>query len=179
VTDRAWRKSGSAGFRVPPTVRTLPAGLCSKTYEDYCCTAVLEPAGATGALDLVWRGHGIVRKIVRGVVAAPLQPRSRGSFKVPPGFSSWLERVMRTLVVACGAVVALTTAPAMAADIAVKRPVYKAPPPVSAYRWTGCYVGGHVGGLWAKKDWTLAPPDPVTPLGSHEANSWLGGVQGG
>ena len=28
------------------------------------------------------------------------------------------------------------------------------PPPVVFYNWTGCYVGGHVGGLWVKKDWT-------------------------
>src|SRR5262245_43766681 len=68
--------------------------------------------------------------------------------------------------------------PAVAADIS--RPVYKAPPPLPpAYRWTGCYIGGHVGGLWANKEWTLAAPDPVTPLGSHNANSWIAGLQGG
>jgi len=68
--------------------------------------------------------------------------------------------------------------PAIAADIS--RPVYKAPPPPPPmYRWTGCYVGGHVGGLWANKDWTLAAPDPVTPLGSHNANSWIAGLQAG
>jgi len=75
------------------------------------------------------------------------------------------------------AVVALIAGPANAADLAVKAPIYKAAPPVvTYYSWTGCYVGGHVGGLWAKKDWTLAPPDPAFALGSHDANSWLGGV---
>ena len=41
-------------------------------------------------------------------------------------------------------------APAMAADMPVK---YKAPPPPPVYfSWTGCYVGGHIGGLWVKKE---------------------------
>ena len=43
------------------------------------------------------------------------------------------------------ALAALLAAPsAMAADL--KAPLYKAPPPIVAYSWTGCYVGGHVGG---------------------------------
>jgi outer membrane immunogenic protein len=88
---------------------------------------------------------------------------------------------MRNLLLGTVAIVALIAGPANAADLAVKAaPVYKAPPPVvTYYSWTGCYVGGHVGGLWAKKDWTLAPPDPVIALGSHNADSWLGGVQAG
>jgi len=86
---------------------------------------------------------------------------------------------MRNLKLASIALVALFAGPAMAADMAVKAPLYKAPPPIVAYSWTGCYVGGHVGGLWARKDWTLAPPDPITALGSHDANSWIGGVQAG
>src|SRR5713226_1392721 len=88
---------------------------------------------------------------------------------------------MRNLLFGSVAVVALIAGPANAADLAVKAaPVYKAPPPVvTYYNWTGCYIGGHVGGLWARKDWTLAPPDPAFALGSHDANSWLGGVQAG
>src|SRR5262247_3227842 len=88
---------------------------------------------------------------------------------------------MRNLLLGTVAVVALIAGPASAADLAVKAaPVYKAPPPVvTYYSWTGCYIGGHVGGLWARKDWTLAPPDPITALGSHDANSWIGGVQAG
>jgi outer membrane immunogenic protein len=85
---------------------------------------------------------------------------------------------MKKLLLASVALTVLA-APAIAADLRVKAPVYKAPPPVAYFSWTGCYVGGHVGGLWARKDWTLAPPDPVVALGSHDANSWLGGFQAG
>ena len=66
----------------------------------------------------------------------------------------------------------------MAADLPVRAPVYKGPPPVVTYfSWTGCYVGGHVGGLWVKKDWS----DAVFGgnIGSHDANGWLGGAQVG
>jgi outer membrane immunogenic protein len=82
--------------------------------------------------------------------------------------------------------------PALAADMPVKA-AYKAPPIVYAYSWTGCYIGGHVGGLWVSKDATLAAPGiPVVggPLpfpgapagistGGHHASSVVGGIQAG
>src|SRR5262249_46815256 len=37
-----------------------------------------------------------------------------------------------------------------AADLA--RPVYKAPPPVPVFSWTGCFVGAHGGWGWGKKE---------------------------
>ncbi len=91
---------------------------------------------------------------------------------------------MKKLLLAGVAFTALIAGPAMAADLPVRAPVYRAPPApvVILYNWTGCYIGGHVGGLWAKKDWTLTTPGDVAfgaPLGSHDANSWLGGVQAG
>jgi|PersoiStandDraft_1058852.scaffolds.fasta_scaffold34905_2 outer membrane immunogenic protein len=62
---------------------------------------------------------------------------------------------------------------ASAADMPVKaRPM--APVPV-AYNWTGCYVGGNVGGLWARKDWNLDPTG--TPIGSNDPSGFLGGGQ--
>jgi outer membrane immunogenic protein len=70
----------------------------------------------------------------------------------------------------------------MAADLRVKAPLYKAPPPIELFSWTGCYVGGHVGGLWARKEWINADAR-LAPLGisygSHDADSVLGGFQGG
>ncbi len=35
----------------------------------------------------------------------------------------------------------------LAADMAVKAPAYKAPPPVAVYNWTGFYVGGNIGAI--------------------------------
>jgi len=79
---------------------------------------------------------------------------------------------MKKILLATAAFAALVSAPATAADMAVK-----APPPVAIFTWTGCYVGGNVGGLWARKEWTN-----TTFFGSgtaHDADSWLGGVQAG
>jgi outer membrane immunogenic protein len=100
---------------------------------------------------------------------------------------------MKKFLLGSIAAAAFIASPAMAADMAVKAPVYKAPPPppVALFTWTGCYIGGHGGGLWVRKDYTL----PVTTLattqgfpftatagtglGSHDANSGLGGGQVG
>jgi outer membrane immunogenic protein len=54
----------------------------------------------------------------------------------------------------------LFAGPAVAADLAVKAPVYKAPPPEPVYSWTGCYVGATAGGASGKSDVSWAPnPD--------------------
>jgi outer membrane immunogenic protein len=80
---------------------------------------------------------------------------------------------------------ALVVSPVMAADMAPRPapPVYKAPPPiVPIWSWTGCYFGGHFGGVWSTKDWTDATPGDLTfgqSFGSHNVNGWLGGIQGG
>ena len=48
-------------------------------------------------------------------------------------------------------------------------------PVVSAYSWTGCYVGGNVGYGWSPKDWDIAG----TNIGvvSHDANGVVAGGQ--
>jgi outer membrane immunogenic protein len=55
-------------------------------------------------------------------------------------------------VVVAGAFTGVLTASAFGADL----PTRKAPPapiPVALpYNWTGCYVGGNIGGLWADKN---------------------------
>jgi outer membrane immunogenic protein len=65
--------------------------------------------------------------------------------------------VMRKFLLGTSALIALV-GPAISADM--RAPVYKAPPPIVAvWSWTGCYVGGHAGGLWAKsKEWTVRTP---------------------
>ena len=49
---------------------------------------------------------------------------------------------------------------ALSADIRVKAPVYRAPPPVVAYNWSGFYVGANAGYAWGKSDVTAAAAGP-------------------
>src|SRR5439155_20716332 len=64
--------------------------------------------------------------------------------------------MMRKFLFATAALIALA-GPATAADM--RLPVYKAAPIVPVWSWSGCYVGGHAGGLWAKsKDWIVRTP---------------------
>ena len=88
---------------------------------------------------------------------------------------------MKKPFLASVALAALITAPAIAADL--RRPVYPPPAPqptvvipIQIWTWTGCYVGGHVGGLWAGKEFVDAAP---AESGNRDVNGWLGGVQAG
>ena len=58
-------------------------------------------------------------------------------------------------------------APARAADLSVA-PLYKAPPAVQAYNWSGFYLGANGGGGWGTSNWST--------LGSFNVS---GGVIGG
>jgi len=88
---------------------------------------------------------------------------------------------MKKILLAGFAVTALLSGPALAADLARPAPVYRPPAPLIAFfTWTGCYVGGNVGGVWVNKEWfDDVPGFAGTSLGTHTANGWLGGVQGG
>ena len=90
---------------------------------------------------------------------------------------------MKKLLLASAAMLALFGGTASAADLAVKAPAYRAPPPVYVFSWTGCYIGGNVGGVWIRKDETLVTPFGTatagSAFGSHDADSVIGGVQGG
>jgi len=90
---------------------------------------------------------------------------------------------MRKLWVGSIGLVAAAIGPGWAADLP-KRPVYKAPPPVVAsvplFSWTGCYLGGHVGGGWGRKEFSdpigalFAPPGEVVRVNT---SGFLGGGQ--
>ena len=83
----------------------------------------------------------------------------------------------------------LAVAPAMAADMR-PAPVYtKAPMMAPVFSWTGCYIGGNAGGLWAKKDWTVAgvAGSSVDVSGglaggqvgcNYQVSAWVFGIQG-
>jgi len=63
---------------------------------------------------------------------------------------------MRKVLLGTAALIVLAT-PAISADM--RAPVYKAMPVVPVWSWTGCYLGGHAGGLWAKQnDWIVRTP---------------------
>jgi outer membrane immunogenic protein len=82
---------------------------------------------------------------------------------------------MKKILLASAVAIAFC-APAFAADMPVKGPVYKAAP--AALSWTGCYIGANVGGGWAHDenfDLSLNPPS----LGSHQASGVMGGGQVG
>jgi outer membrane immunogenic protein len=64
---------------------------------------------------------------------------------------------------------------ASAADMPVK--AQPMAPVAAPYSWTGCFVGGHVGGLWATKDWTVRTGGLNSADGGDSINSLLGGAQ--
>jgi hypothetical protein len=72
-------------------------------------------------------------------------------------------------------------------------PAYRVPPPVPVpiFTWTGCYLGGTVGGVWGSSNdsWAANPASGFTPAGAAAINSQtastinnsgvIGGVEGG
>jgi outer membrane immunogenic protein len=66
----------------------------------------------------------------------------------------------KVLLAGAAAIALIAGSPANAADLGT-RPTYKAPPPaimpVAVFNWTGCYIGGHIGGGWGQKDFDETP----------------------
>lgn len=69
---------------------------------------------------------------------------------------------------------------ASAADMAVKARPVVAP---LMYNWTGCYIGGNVGGGWSRMDTTRVQTDLVSPAfanyGRENDSAFIGGAQAG
>jgi outer membrane immunogenic protein len=88
------------------------------------------------------------------------------------------EAVVSKLLLVSIALIALAlTGSANAADMPVKAPVYKAPPPVPAYNWTGFYIGGYGGGAWGG---SVSSSDPcVANTGGAFAQGTCYSVTGG
>jgi outer membrane immunogenic protein len=87
----------------------------------------------------------------------------------------WSGGIMRRILLAAAAVV-ISSSFASAADLPA-RPVYKAPvaAPVP-YTWSGCYLGGNVGGGWTHDQWqqTGSPP-----FADNKVSGAVGGGQFG
>jgi len=81
---------------------------------------------------------------------------------------------MRRLLLAGAGAIALLGGPSNAADLA---PVYAPPPPlVAVFNWTGCYIGGNGGGIWANSNWG----DTILGgFGNNTPSGALGGAQAG
>lgn len=88
---------------------------------------------------------------------------------------------MRRLALAFLGAAAVSVTVAQAADIPVKAPVYKAPPPIVApvYNWSGIYVGGNVGYMWVDQDATWPGSALAITSFTHHPDSGIGGFQAG
>jgi outer membrane immunogenic protein len=60
------------------------------------------------------------------------------------------SRMKKFLTGSIAAIVMAAAVPALAADMAPRYSKAPMAPPVVVYNWTGCYIGGNVGGGWAR-----------------------------
>src|SRR5690242_14459127 len=101
---------------------------------------------------------------------------------VPPCSRGRGAPIMKNILCAAGVLTALACGPVMATDLGLPPRPYAAPiaavPPVYGYTWTGCYVGGNGGGLWATRDWN-DPQFGLGSFGSQTVSGALGGIQAG
>ena len=90
-----------------------------------------------------------------------------------------MRRHLNLIVAAAGLFAIGASGVASAADFPVKAPRAAVP----LYNWTGCYVGGNVGGGWSKMDTTQVQIDTAPPtttqanFGSQKVSGFLGGGQ--
>ena len=108
--------------------------------------------------------------------------------------SSFSGASMKKIASGIAAVFTLIAAPALAADMATKAPIYKAPAAIPSYNWTGWYGGVNAGGFWGHSNADVAQAGDIpggfaivgcpAPVGctfnqSNSPNGFLGGVQAG
>jgi outer membrane immunogenic protein len=85
---------------------------------------------------------------------------------------------MRKLLLATACAISVSSVPTLAADLTPRMPL-KAPPvaPPPIFTWTGCYLGGNVGGGWGRKDFS---DEFFTPgIEPASTSGWLAGGQVG
>ncbi len=81
--------------------------------------------------------------------------------------------MMRRLIIILLGTMALGAVSANAADMPMKGPIYKAPPPAPAYSWTGFYAGLNAGAAWADPEftWTANPAGFGGAAGAADVNN--------
>ena len=57
---------------------------------------------------------------------------------------------MKKLLLVSTALTVLFCGSALAADLRRPAPAYTPPPPPPVFSWTGFYIGGNIGGAWAR-----------------------------
>ncbi|MDC7789559.1 outer membrane beta-barrel protein [Rhodoplanes sp. TEM] len=81
---------------------------------------------------------------------------------------------MKKILLASAAMFAMAGV-AAAADLPARMPV-KAPPVLApAFSWTGCYIGGHVGGAWSGDDAVLSNSAAPQSISYSLDSSFIGG----
>jgi outer membrane immunogenic protein len=79
------------------------------------------------------------------------------------------SKLIRSTIAAIAAVSTIAfTQVAAAADLPLK--AYSPPPPPPVFNWTGCYLGGYVGGAWRNRDATFSD------LGNSQFLAYSGGI---
>jgi outer membrane immunogenic protein len=91
--------------------------------------------------------------------------------------------IIKKLLVAAGSFLTVLTVmnPTVnAADLPTKASAYNAPL-AGAFSWTGCYIGGNLGGAWSRETASaLSTTNTQTPVTvSQNASSLIGGVNAG
>ena len=81
---------------------------------------------------------------------------------------------MKRVILSAVAALALSVAPALAADLPAKGPIYRAPA-YAPYNWTGFYLGINGGGAWGNTTWS----DPTPGNGSWKTSGGLVGATAG
>ena len=80
---------------------------------------------------------------------------------------------MKKFRLSLGAAIILgTVQTGSAADLPIRAPVSKAPPQIAAYNWSGCYIGGSVGGVFTRTE--IEIPDYPSQVDIN-ASSVVGG----
>lgn len=93
---------------------------------------------------------------------------------------AWMRRYMKSFLAAVALLGLGANTAASAADLAVKAPRVA---PVPLYNWSGCYIGGNVGGAGSRMDTTRVFIDPAIPAfldyGRENDSGFIGGGQVG